>query len=87
MNVYKVTCEDVAASKPCFTVTMREAHEYGRDKFSTAVRSAVRIELVSFIVNQQNVVQLLNGRDPELELLRTWKLTPRGGMVSCANGE
>lgn len=86
MNVYKVTCEGTE-TKPCYTATMREAHEYGRDKFSTVLRDGVRIELMSLVANQTSIVELLNGKDVQMELLRTWKLTPRGGMVACANGE
>ncbi|MGK2884372.1 MAG: hypothetical protein ACSLE8_06285 [Rhodococcus sp. (in: high G+C Gram-positive bacteria)] len=36
--------------------------------------------------DKEGMLQILNG-NTDFEVIKTWKLTPRGALTECANGE
>lgn len=74
------------APRPRFEATQLEAHNVAKAK-SECIRPCIRIELVDVAVDKADVCRILNDDKIDHRLLRTWKLTPRGGLVDCADGE
>lgn len=46
----------------------------------------LRIELVDLPIDKDSVLALLR-EEPKFTTLRTWSLSPRGGLVEVPNGE
>jgi hypothetical protein len=85
MQLYKVSNEDMG-EKPSFCTKQSAAHEKAK-VFPKHTWPAVRIELVQLEVTQQVMAEVLSGWGCKMEVLRTWKLSDRGGMHECQNGE
>ena len=84
MNAYRSF--DCSADPPTFvySATLKEAHDAAKQ---VASRIDARVELVDVMTDKASIVGILNGESKLFELLRTWKLTPRGGLTECENGE
>ena len=67
------------------TATLAEAHA-SLKVYGEPLRPDLRVELVEIATDKASLVNVLNGVI-EVELLRTWKLTPRGGLLEITNGE
>lgn len=64
-----------------------EAHAHARD-YGEWRWPKLRIELVDVSLDKSSIAGLLNGVGAGLRTpLRTWRITPRGGMVEVENGE
>lgn len=87
MNFYKVFNGDVERDLfPTYCQTQKDAHATAKGHPSGY--DAVRVELVSIPTHASNVCLMLNREHPIGEVVtRTYKLTARGGMVECPNGE
>lgn len=75
MHLYVVTLYDGA--EPRWQRTLQGAHATAKQ---SADRAQARIELRDYPAHQQAVCDLFNGTRPEGELLKTWRITPRGGL-------
>lgn len=62
---------------------IKEAHNAAKE---SPYRLLARIELVEVPTDKEGVLELLNGSVPE-KVLRTWRLTSRGGLLEITNGE
>lgn len=87
MHAYRVIHTGAIVSLRSYFATLALAHEdakeYGPQQFDE-----MRIELVQVDDSKAGVLALLNGDEPEeKDVLRTWRLGPRGGLVECPNGE
>lgn len=84
MNAYRVI--DTASTGPeglrsYYRKTLKEAHDKAKE-YGDDIRPDIRIEHVIIPTDASSVVGYLNWESPvDLEVLRTWKLTPRGGLV------
>lgn len=89
MQFYRISETDCAVTPANrYEAKQADAHAYAKT-LSTAKWNDVRIELVDVRVDQLGICQLLNHADDEKDhkVLKTWKLTQRGGLADCANGE
>ena len=68
-----------------FDGTMKDAHDSVKmiNKF---LWSVIRVELIDVPTDKTGILTLLNGFE-DFKAIRTWKLTSRGGLEDCANGE
>jgi hypothetical protein len=65
-----------------FRHTLEHARMAARTSCPDDVKPDVRIQLIELQTNVQAVIGFLNGEKPvDPKVLRTWKLTPRGGLV------
>jgi len=85
-RVFDSAIPDEDAPRARYERTQLEAHNDAKAR-PGVIRESVRIELVDVTVDQSGVCRILNDDKIKHRLLRTWKLTPRGGMVDCENGE
>lgn len=81
MNLYKVV--STTDGTPSYAATRREAQLIAKNGNN---REDVRVELVSMKTDKLNLAHAMNGCPVE-ETLQTWRLTKRGALVECANGE
>lgn len=69
--------------------TLKLAHDEAKDlqrNFKWASEDS-RIELVEFKTDQATLCEILSGWGCDMKVLRTWALTPRGGLKEVPNGE
>ena len=87
MNFYRVSADPTANN--VYVATQAEAHTMVKTmrKDSGTGGDERRVELIDVPLDKVSVVHFLNSTGPAFKLLRTWKLSPRGGMVECENGE
>lgn len=85
MRLYKITNDDPDA-KPNYVVTLSDAHNAMKEMPKHLWNSA-RAELVEVATDQKTIANMLSGWGWEENVLRTWKLTPRGGLTYCENNE
>lgn len=62
--------------------TLKDAHDEAKH---LNVALEARVEQVDVPVDKASLIELLNGAD--LVVQKTWRLSARGGMVECENGE
>lgn len=89
MQFYRISETDCAVTPANrYEAKQADAHTYAKG-LSSAKWPDVRIELVDVGVDQGSICKLLNHADDEdaHKVLKTWKLTQRGGLADCANGE
>ena len=88
MQAYRHTGLLGDEKEPYFTV-MADAHSMAKTELKTFNWSLPesRIELVEFQTDKETLCNLLTGWGCEMKVLRTWALTPRGGLREVANGE
>lgn len=89
MHVYRIVDTAIPeddAPRPRYEATQLEAHNDAKAR-PGIIRDSVRIEMIDVLVDKAGVCRILNDDKIKHRLLRTWKLTPRGGMVDCENGE
>lgn len=90
MHFYRVSIYE-GDLHPVWTETLSEAHNQLRE--SGKGKPDARIELFDVPTDKAGVCALLNhgGNDAEgslgLGAIRTWELTPRGGIKEVQNGE
>ena len=66
--------------------TLGAAHESAKH-YGTLDRPLVRIELIDVPNDKAGVLSLLRGYSPDdFKPVRTWALTPRGGLKEVPNG-
>lgn len=82
MNVYKLINGE-PDTDAVYCGVMKEAHSAAKE---SPYRGDARIELVEVITDKEGVIALLNGNVSE-KVVRTWRLSARGGLVECPNGE
>lgn len=85
MQIYRVTYDDTCHN-PYYLATRDEAHRLAK---GAPDRVLVRVELCDVSLDKDNVVKMMQGRidEIEIEVLRTWMLSQRGGLQDCPNGE
>lgn len=83
MKAYRVIDGEFEA-KPSYWPTRKDAHDQAKEQ---PLRADVRVEHVEFDTNQSAVCDMLSGRDFAITVLSTWRLSSRGGLVECPNGE
>ena len=59
--------------------TRSEAQKHGKESTVPALRGALRLQEIDLKTDKASVVSMLNG-SPQAQVLRTWKLTNRGGL-------
>lgn len=90
MNFYRIV-DTAQESRPGylarFECTLDEAHGYA--KLTPKVSwSDIRIELGDIPTQKADVCAILNHEMLEkITALRTWRLTQRGGLIECENGQ
>mgnify|MGYP000255245092 CR=1 FL=1 len=85
MQFYKLD-DPGTNGKPRYLCTRDEAHFEAKEipKYNW---DEVRIELIEIATDKATLAEILSRQTiPEL-VLRTWRLTPRGGLVEGPNGE
>lgn len=83
MNAYRIidTADDEGDSALYFRHTLHDAHEAAKS-FLEVLKPDVRIQLIEIQTSAKAVIGYLNNEKPkDPQILRTWKLTPRGGLV------
>lgn len=86
MQFYRVTAFE-GDSDSTYTGEQAAAHTAAK-VFPQHQREPVRIELIDVRTDKAGILDLLNeGERISHEVLRTWRLSPRGAMVECPNGE
>lgn len=87
MHFYRTLYEgpaDVSPSDWSHHATLAEAHTAAKGYTD---RAGVRIEQIDVATDKAGVLDLLRGYSvTDLDPLRTWKLTPRGGLQQVDNG-
>lgn len=86
MHLYRTSNVDTNPTTVLqFDGTLKDAHDSVKviDKHRWP---DIRVELVDVPADKERLLRLLNG-DAVFDVLRTWKLTPRGGLTEIANGE
>lgn len=91
MHFYRVTetdCPSTFTPATAYRVKQTEAHDYAK-ALAKHKWPDTRVELVDVDTSQLGVCTLLNHADDESKhkVLRTWKLSDRGALRDCANGE
>lgn len=84
MNAYRVIDikDDTDLSPVLFRHTLEHARMSARTQYSDEIKPDVRIQLIDIPSHREAVIGYLNGEKPKAPTaLRTWKLTPRGGLV------
>lgn len=66
--------------------TQSDAHNAAKG-FGLFARPDMRIELVEVPTDRDSLLGYLRGAYGTCKVLKTWKLTDRGGLHDCANGE
>lgn len=85
MQFYKVIgCTGPHQPNVCFCSKQSDAHVLAKEDDD---RVNVRIELIEVPLDKDTVLQLLNDEELSLPALRTWRLTPRGGLVEVPDGQ
>ena len=88
MHIYSFTDYPEADAPARYFGTLGDAHAQGK-KLEEVWRSNCRIRLLDVAVDKAGVLEILNhggphqiwiDHDTELEPLRVWKLTARGGL-------
>jgi hypothetical protein len=87
MQVYKITRGPMPART--YKGTREEGHELMKAHALARPfeRADMRMELVEIRDNKPAIIGILNGFPPVEVVLKTWALTPRGGLVEVSNGE
>lgn len=74
-----------------YHATLKEAHELAKACAVTRPDDLtdIRIELLNAITDKAAILRMLNDEGQFIDggPLRTWRLTPRRGLVECENGE
>lgn len=88
MNFYRTLLErDGLMPDVSHFDTLAAAHESAKG-YSNHERGWLRIELIDVPTDKAGVLALLRGYSPDdFKPVRTWALTPRGGLKEVANGE
>lgn len=88
MNFYRIVDASVEPNTVLtYHATQADAHRDTKT-YSKHRLPDLRIELVDVETDKGAIARIINGVDPSPgEVLRTWKLTPRGGMAEVPNGE
>ena len=87
MKFYKIT-DPSRNEKAQYRCTRQDAHDIAKDFAEDSYdKLEIRIEQVEISTDQETLSQILSGFSPGEIILKTWKLSPRGGMVECPNGE
>lgn len=86
MQLYRIF--DSAAAKPLYRYEGNAKDAQDRTKL-IASRADARIELVKVDIAKASLLLYLNNETEccEFPVLRTWKLSPRGGLQEIPNGE
>ncbi len=86
MKFYKITNTDLDETPPFYTTTLAIAHEEVKG-WSKPDWPGARIELVEIATDQKTLAMILSGFDAPKKILKTWRLSSRGGLVECGEGE
>lgn len=90
MHFYRTLYEPAQAVAPVNTdhrATLAEAHTAAKG-YAGWQRDYVRIELIDVPTDKAGVLALLQGHSlDDFQPVKTWKLTPRGGLREVPNGE
>lgn len=85
MLFYRILADTLGIYPVTYSGTAAEAHACAK---AIANRPDVRVELVDIDTDKAGVLLLLNGDKGHNGVIKqTWKLSPRGAMVECPNGE
>lgn len=85
MRFYRVAVKD---DSPHWSYVRTEAHNEAKCRLQLgADRTELRVELVEVALTQENVEDVLNGKEPLYTTLRTWALTARGALAEVQPGE
>lgn len=87
MLFYRILPDTLDLQPMSYKGTAAEAHAAAKDlRYSY---DEVRIELIDVPSDKASILVLLNGAITveSFKIKQTWKLSPRGAMVECPNGE
>lgn len=71
-----------------YTYIRTEAHKEAKRRLRLgADRTELRVELIDISLTQENVEDMLNGKEPLYFTLKTWALTARGALIEVQPGE
>lgn len=91
MHLYRIT-RTPGDPEPYFESTRENAHQMLQDQYKGG--EDARVELINVKTDKESLVEALNCLVSRFEgktwfegPLRTWKLTPRGGLREVPNGE
>lgn len=60
--------------------TRSEVQKFGKDSTEAKFRGALRISEINVPTDKAGVVKLMNGDKASITVIRTWKMTARGGL-------
>lgn len=86
MNFYKITASTDTYNTQ-YRGSLLAAHKEARDNIAEYHDDGTRIELVEIEVNKDSMCIALSGWGAVETVLRTWRLTPRRGLIEIKNGE
>ncbi len=86
MHFYRLIDTSIADAVPKYHGTQADAHADAK-VWPKHLWPDLRIELVDVPTDKGSIGKLLNNESLALIVQRTWKLTPRGGIVEVANGD
>jgi hypothetical protein len=84
MQFYKITC-DGGSAKPAYQCSQSDAREFIKQTYTPIVFGSLYVELVELPTHKHALANLLSGWGVEQEVLRTWKVTKRGGLKEIGN--
>lgn len=79
MRFYRMSRDDNESTAQYFT-NISEAHAFAK-KLPSYARGDVYIDLVEAEFKHKQITNLLNGTPPEWEVLMSFTMTQRGGLV------
>ena len=85
MQIYKITDIDYNGNTN-YAGTFGDAHDKAKEA-DELHRAHARVELVEIASDKATILSILSGNSCAQKVLRTWSLTPRGGLQNIANGE
>ncbi len=86
-RVIDISGTTVYQSEPWFCATFDSTKEHFKKNWPKMYWDYVRVELVEIDTDKATLVLLLNKDPVNTTVLRTWKVTPRGGLTEIENGE
>lgn len=80
MKLYSIH-EEGTAIAPRWHAARVDAQRYGKDTIAPPFRGSARLRECIVSTDKANMLKVLNLEEAEIKVLRTWKLSNRGGLV------
>lgn len=87
MNIYRIT--RFTGDTPIYRDTLKAAQTQAKEGMERRRLNETRVDLIDVAVDKAGILVLLNGFGNGWgpDALRTWRLSPRGGLAEITAGE